>query len=1299
MTGQGRPRTSSRYTATCAWLVALVGLCAPTFLHAEGLKPANLEPTLQLRIAWGGGAERLWRGEFRLTNGTLAEPRPLGIEADEPGSMWIDEGRLFVDSHSLRAYDGVDVSIFAPLDAGLQILLWPAESPRPEKPIEIALSELVSSHHNSSLDDRNNRLLVRRAPGDALRVRLPKERTSLIFNPGETFRLDLLPRQLGTSGAKVRFDLQLSSTKGGAASWKEERELAVDDEAPPSVPLEIRLPDTEGSYDLSIVARTRSRLRLWQTVAERKVQVVVLAANVPPAPLVGEKAWVKLAEIDPAEPLNPAWWNRFAQIAVLPGFRNKEPLGTGEASPWQHPQLGEKLIQLGPGGREPNISWEAYPLPIDKPGEPHVLEIDYPSDVPQFLGISIVEPNSAGAVLPVGLDSGVYVPDEAAQEAPRLEKHRLIFYPRTRSPLVLLTNRRDGSRAVYGRIRLYGGQGRLPRAFPREEAPERLWAAFMDRPLFPENFSAPDSLDNWSGRSLDDWTTFHEGALRCVDYLNHIGLNGLMLPVLADGSSLYPSRLLEPTPRYDTGIFFGSGQDPLRKDILELLLRTFDRERLGLVPMLQFAAPLPELEALLRSGGADSVGIEWVGPSGRSWREVHPASRGKAPYYNPLHPRVQAAMLAVVRELVDRYGPHASFVGLSLDLSADGYALLPGAEWGLDDTTIAAFQRAHPKLRVPGVGPARFADRARYLSGEQRVAWTSWRTEELQKFFQSLQAELTRAQPSAKLYLAGANMFSSPTSQQALRPQLPRRTRMEQLLIELGVPPPGEPVETPWTLLRPQRFSSRNVLDGATLEINQAAELDRLAEATGSGVLFYHEPQEARLESFDAKSPFKRTYTWLLAQGVPSGQENRRRFVRALAAYDARQMFDGGAMLPMGQESAIAGILATYRRLPAEQFATLEECPQPLTLRTLSRGDETWFYAVNDSPWNITVSIPVSLPMSARLRPLDAHRSSPQLLQDVRGVFVNIQLEPYDFAGGTFSAANVLLGRPSVELPPGAVDHLKARMNDLANRQRALAYPAPLEGWPKNNQFEAASEAGGSIAAWSFPGTSATIDTRQKHGDLQSVCLQRGPHDREAWLRSEAIPPPRTGRLSIGAWLRVADVRRQPALRLAVEWQAEGQVHYRYAALGQPQFGEKEEVIPDRWKWYIFSVTDLPSAGVSELRVRLDLMSEGKVWVDDVQLYDLRFDPDTEQIELIKMIWHYTNRLQEGQVGDCLQFLESYWPRYLTANVALINNPTTAATGPRTAVQPNRPAPPAKEEKKPGFFDRLKEYAPSRSWF
>ncbi len=70
-----------------------------------------------------------------------------------------------------------------------------------------------------------------------------------------------------------------------------------------------------------------------------------------------------------------------------------------------------------------------------------------------------------------------------------------------------------------------------------------------------------------------------------------------------------------------------------------------------------------------------------------------PPQRGLAPYYNVLDPRVQEAMLDVVRELVARYAQHPSFAGLAMQLSADGYAQLPGPDWGMDDATIARFER------------------------------------------------------------------------------------------------------------------------------------------------------------------------------------------------------------------------------------------------------------------------------------------------------------------------------------------------------------------------------------------------------------------------------------------------------------------------------------------------------------------------------------------------------------------------------------------------------------------------------
>ena len=139
-----------------------------------------------------------------------------------------------------------------------------------------------------------------------------------------------------------------------------------------------------------------------------------------------------------------------------------------------------------------------------------------------------------------------------------------------------------------------------------------------------------------------------------------------------------------------------------------MLFQLFDREQLALVPALQFSAPLPQLEAILRPGGDEAVGIEWGSMTKRTWLENHAPRRGLAPYYNPLDERVQQAMLAVVRELSDRYRDHAAFRGLAIQLAADGYAQLPGSQWGFDDRTIERFQR-ETRIRVPGAGPERFA--------------------------------------------------------------------------------------------------------------------------------------------------------------------------------------------------------------------------------------------------------------------------------------------------------------------------------------------------------------------------------------------------------------------------------------------------------------------------------------------------------------------------------------------------------------------------------------------------------------
>ncbi|HZZ72438.1 MAG TPA: hypothetical protein VFE24_09300, partial [Pirellulales bacterium] len=527
-----------------------VALQQPADLLPESNPAVSSDPTLRFRIAWGGGAERIWQGRVGLSAGTISDPHSLGVEADEPGSMWVAGDHLELRAQTPRAYDGVDFAVNAPLSAKLLVEFVPRGDDKHAQTIEVPLADLMRDVHNGQLDDQGNRVLIRRAPGDAIQLKL--DRDSLVFSPGEEWPLEIQPQlPLLAPGTLLHLKATLASARGGKALWSKEQEVKVNaPETSSSVSFAITMPADEGVYELQLEASERGLLRWNKPVADRKLQFIVLGTQ-PIALPTNRATWTTVEELDPA---NPKGWDLLTAWPGLNNFR-KGPLSNGHSAIWNH-SLGP-LIQLAPSPRNGELSWEAYPLAISKPGMPHILEVDVPSDIAQTLGISILEPNAAGALLPIGLDSGIDVAEEMAPATSHWLHHRIVFWPRTKSPLVMFSNHRETTRAVFGKLRVLAGPAHLSRLLPDTgETSGRMLAGYLQKPLFPQNFSASEALDSWSGRSLTDWQTFYEGGTRLIEYLHHTGQNGLMLGILADASTIYPSRLVEPTPRYDTGAFF-----------------------------------------------------------------------------------------------------------------------------------------------------------------------------------------------------------------------------------------------------------------------------------------------------------------------------------------------------------------------------------------------------------------------------------------------------------------------------------------------------------------------------------------------------------------------------------------------------------------------------------------------------------------------------------------------------------------------------------------------------------------------
>lgn len=1254
------------------------------------------EKTVRLRLAWGGGTPTTWAGKISLSEGTLSELQLTGTETDAPGSMWIEAGAIHVAAPRPRRVDGCDITAAAPLTAMLRVELTgdPATAPRV---VEIPLEKLWREYERLPVDDRGNAVLVHRATADWMRVITDRE--DLLFAPDEQFAFDLSLMIPGVEpGASLELNAELLPGRESQSTWNQQHRIAVPVDQPARVPLTVPLPQDEGVYTIRLTVAKPASFRVpgvsAKPVAERRFQVVVFDPQRPA--MESGDPWRVLLEIDPA---HPSWWKRLPDWVWLPAarFMPKGPLGSAPAQVVNHP-LG-KFVELKPHAPSQSADWQAYPLPIGQPGLPHMIEVEYPADAPQELGIGLVEPNSAGRIAPPGQDSGSLVDAWNAQTDQGVRRVQYVCWPRTASPMLVIRNPSVKQAARFGKIRvLAAGNGLPPVAAPSNPGePKRLVAAYIARPYLPESMGASD-VAAASGQTVHDWQSYYEASTRLTDYLRYAGYNAAVINVAAEGSAIYPSRLLQRTPRYDRSWLESGAADLPPLDSLELLLRVCDRAGIAVIPALRMDAPLPQLEALRRSDPLLDAAMVCRDVRGREWHQWFAASNPAAVRYNLLHPRVQQAFGDVAQEVVDRYGRHSSFAGLGIQLAGGTSATLPSPRWTSDAETLQSYL-TEAKAAWPAAYDA--ADPAARLRGlaEQDAPFRAWRAQRISRFYSEIAARVSFGDSARQLLLLSEELFDDPEFAARIRPRLNGTIAWTELLREAGITVEHFSNDPLTCLLRPSFIGGgRPLADRAHDEhINAAEELDKLvAQQAFGGVLQYCRPAGERLTSFESASPLgaERTNLTITVPPLPVGTARHKQLLSGLAETPVGMVVIGGMILPRGDEDQQRSLLQLFAALPehSSSSAPPSATEHGVSVRTHAEETGTVCVLVNQAPWPVETAVTLNFPHGGRMTPLPAQPASTvgELYSPGQHVW-SVTLQPFDAVAVRCDVPQVTVVGLRTRVDPSATSHLATQIQDLRSRNLNDHRTYPVL---KNPSFEPADMTtvvdGWSVRS-SSPAGSASIDTSAPHAGRGSLRMQSGGGS--VTVAGTPFANPGTGQLALTTYIRVRGV--EPTTELRIVFQSDRHGYRQYTTVNGRQLTAATAEMA--WRNLVFGVDDLPLDSRGQIQVRFELSGPGDLWIDDIGLHDLLFPHDNfyaessqQKLALVRRISAAEIALSEDRLFDCWRSVDDYWMQFVRQHLPLVEAPAEVAG---SELAPDRAAAEPTPEP-PSLTERVKRYVP-----
>lgn len=1258
-------------------------LCAVGTLLLLALPAASAqELNARLRIVWGAGVGQLqpWRGSIAISEGQLTNPLPLGIARDEAAALQLVDNRIQINPLLPRAFDGCDVTVTANPNAELVVRLaqkLPGANPldpettpddADQPPLRIPLNSVLDRPSRVPLAAGQGHLLVSRAPGDQLNVEI--DRKSMVFRPEEAWRLRLAP-DLPVTADELPLSIEVVLHHAGSEEplWNTSRPWRPGDEP---LDIEITAPALEGAYRLAVTAHARRRLvHRWllsqptQPIASRTLELVVVHEDLPVATPIN--AWTTEWTIDPA---SPTWWQRlpaWTRVPHLPGM--PAPQSLGNVAPLIERLNETTMVGLPTTPPDAEPSWQAYTLPVRRPGWPHAVEISLPQQQQQQLDLCIVEPDAAGRAIDLLRHASTFTdpPSHAAtHEDDATPTRRLVFWPRTQTPVLLIANRSKTRPAYYGSIRLEAAAPppHSAAAPPADEPRDRLIAAYLANPDIIRTFGAQGRFDPVSGLAITDWNMVLTAAQRIANRLKSTGYNAAAICIAADGGSLTPLGLFGNSPRFENGRLASDGADPLPKDTLEALCRVFDREGLRLIPVVQLSAATPALERAIQDHRHPSSGFVLVDHAGRNLRDRNTINDSAAPHYNILNVDVQTQLIEATLTLTRRYAHHPCLAGIGLQLPAAGYGVLPETTWGLDDATFARFADAEG-IHLDASATSRFADRRTEVLGPSADAWHAWRQAQLTSFYLRLAKRLKQHDERLRLVLTTEQTFQGRRTENELRKAVAGRGSFTRAWQLAGLDADQLAATPDVLLLRPRRIGSPLDVEHRLVDrhVHLAATIDHLCSASGNdGTLLYYPSHAIELPTFDQQSPFGAANTRVAASATssPTGHELRRAIVETVAANDWSAFFEGGETWLVADDPERRRLLGILAALPHPDRQTQTEQVQPLTMRVYRNEKQTTVCFINEAPWPIRGHWVADTSKRAEIVELGA-AGTPATTLAPGPQSQTLQMKAFDMRAWTIADPQARIEPAVLQATLSAEDDLARQLDLLDARMQNLdirrPYPELIDpGFELNDQqptdgWQTRRGPVGDIR-YDAPAYAGNHALRLASDDALGVAIQ-----------SRSFPAPETGQLIVQAAVRNATPDANVQLHFSVEYQRNGQTERQHRTFGA------DAPLENAWTVRELAVDDLPLDEGAELRVQFHATGHGEVWIDEVELFDLTFSSD-ERIELAKRVYAARTAINEGKLLDCQRHIDSYWTQRLVDNVPV---PQVALAPPTPKVVPTDP--------------------------